>query len=73
MLKWILILHLLNPTTNVESMKFVIVDTNKQCTAMQSYVKSPAYKERSKRHASHDHLVVTDAKCDEIDLSKYKR
>lgn len=73
MIKWVLVLYLVNPTSNVETTRFVIVDTEQQCQAMKQYVDSPAYKEKSKRHAPHHRYMIEQALCDTIDLSKYKR
>lgn len=75
MIKTILTLLLINPTTGVETQRFVIVDTPVQCAAMLNHVdrmkNDPQMRENHRRNNPGGFNVVA-ATCNQIDLTRFQ-
>jgi hypothetical protein len=68
MIRWLLILYLINPNTSIEETRFVITGTYEQCRQMQHIALHPNHRDK---HPRRDRLDVIDAKCTMIDMEQY--
>ncbi|TFG99673.1 hypothetical protein E4H12_01880 [Candidatus Thorarchaeota archaeon] len=67
-MKWLLALLLFDPTTSVEEMRYVVVETQQQCEHMKEHALNLVYSERTQRP---NRKIVKDAECREVDLSRF--